>query len=731
MRPLRSLDPHDAPAIQAIPWRMRVDLVVRRQDSGAWVVKDPVTLNYLRLSDQEMAVLRSLDGRCTARRLMQSLQDTWPESGFTVDDVSDFLGQLINSQLIVSTGPHNQSGKLKAAHESVLRRWISRISGLLRLRIRLMDPTPLLDACQPLMSARLLRAAAVAAAVVCVTALCLVILRFDLFIASLPGPTDFFGPDNLALVLAVFVIVKMFHEAGHAIAARYLGAECHEAGVMLLLLTPVLYTNVTDAWLLDRKSRLLITAAGILVEIVLASLAAILWFFASPGMLKSLLANMMVICTFGTILFNGNPLLRYDGYFLLVDAIGQPNLAQRSSHRVRELLEDLLLGRRSESLFGGDRFLLSYGLVSGLYRSLLAVAILSMLRHLFDAWSLGVLGVAVMLGAALPLIVWPLWTFGKGFLAELWLRNHRRFRLLRTFLILALLVVFSWIPLPQSIVAPAVVEPSGMPVFASLTGELDSAVRYGSPVERGTSVAILKSPPLQRQRLKYQGAVRIHEARVRSIALRREDIAASSLPEAQALLGSARTRLQDFDRELGRLTVTAPVSGTLMPPRARVNVAGEGSLSQWSGFPLDERNRGALIEQGTLLGLLCESSNCELLLQLNSHDAALLQRSQVADFQSTGNSQITWRGIVQLIAPLSADDLPGELNIAGLTRPPSVRNPESDFQHWQATVQLTIPVDSRAPILYSTGLVRVYVEPASIASRIWRYLRTTFRSQAN
>ena len=266
-------NPVAAPTAHAIPWRMRVDVVVRRQDSGAWVVKDPLTLNYVRLSDQEMAVLRSLDGRRTASQLLQALQETWPERAFSIDDVSDFLGQLIHNQLVVSTQPVPRTSKADGAGLPAPKRWMSLIAGLLRLRFRLLDPTPLLNAIQPWMSSGNLRAAAIASSAVFVTALCLVTLRFELFVNNLPGPVDFFGPDNLLLVMAVFVIVKVFHEAGHAVAARCLGAECHETGIMLMLLTPILYTNVTDAWMLNRRSRLMITAAGILVEIVLASIA--------------------------------------------------------------------------------------------------------------------------------------------------------------------------------------------------------------------------------------------------------------------------------------------------------------------------------------------------------------------------------------------------------------------------------------------------------------------------
>ena len=267
-------------------------------------------------------------------------------------------------------------------------------------------------------------------------------------------------------------------------------------------------------------------------------------------------------------MFNGNPLLRYDGYFLLVDAIGQPNLAQRSSHRVRQLLEDVLLGSRSESLLAGDRFLLFYGIVSGLYRTLLSVAILSMLSHLFDAWSLGVLGLTVMVVAALPLVVSPLWAFTTGLLAELSFRNHRPIRLLRTLLILVLLLAVSLIPLPHSIMAPAVVEPLGMPLFVNHAGQLE----FVGPIwwlrrSWRNDCRFCPRRCCSVRDSNTEGAVRMHEARVRAMELRRQDVAVASLPEARALLETSQTRLEEFDRELERLTVIAPVSGTLMPPR--------------------------------------------------------------------------------------------------------------------------------------------------------------------
>ena len=110
-----------------------------------------------------------------------------------------------------------------------------------------------------------------------------------------------------------------------------LGGQCRELGLMLLVFTPCLYCEVSDAWTFPSKwQRIAVSAAGIIVEIVLAALAALVWCFSGPGLLHSLAFAVMVVCSVSTLLFNGNPLMRYDGYYVLADLLEVPNLAEQS-----------------------------------------------------------------------------------------------------------------------------------------------------------------------------------------------------------------------------------------------------------------------------------------------------------------------------------------------------------------------------------------------------------------
>src|SRR5262249_38716542 len=138
--------------------------------------------------------------------------------------------------------------------------------------------------------------------------------------------------DNLLLLGAGFMAMKLAHELAHGWALKVRGAEVHEMGVMLLLFYPVPYVDASNASALVRKAdRIVIGAAGMVIELWLAALAFFAWTVVEPGLLRSLLYNMVVVGSVSTVVFNANPLLRYDGYYMLADAIEVPNLGQRAN----------------------------------------------------------------------------------------------------------------------------------------------------------------------------------------------------------------------------------------------------------------------------------------------------------------------------------------------------------------------------------------------------------------
>src|SRR4029079_3112343 len=184
------------------------------------------------------------------------------------------------------------------------------------------------------------------ALVLVVYALSLVVGHFEEFRDRLPELSALVDPRNLVCLLAAIGVVKVLHEFGHAMACKHFGGEVHEMGLMLLVFSPCLYCDVSDAWRFSSKwKRIAVSAAGIVVELTLAALATMIWWYAQPGVVQLVALNIMIICTVNTLLINGNPLMRYDGYFIFSDLIETPNLWQRSREAFRYFWSDWLLGQ--------------------------------------------------------------------------------------------------------------------------------------------------------------------------------------------------------------------------------------------------------------------------------------------------------------------------------------------------------------------------------------------------
>jgi putative peptide zinc metalloprotease protein len=167
--------------------------------------------------------------------------------------------------------------------------------------------------------------------VVVLAALGMTLARIDQLPHRLPAVQALATPAHALWLGPALVLVKTLHELGHAVAARRAGCRVREMGVQLFFLLPCLYTNVTEIWLLPSKwRRMAVSAAGMIVELFLAAVAALVWWLAEPGPLAALAFGVVLVASLGTVVLNGNPLMRYDGYYLLADLVEVPNLEQRS-----------------------------------------------------------------------------------------------------------------------------------------------------------------------------------------------------------------------------------------------------------------------------------------------------------------------------------------------------------------------------------------------------------------
>src|SRR5262245_34382697 len=331
-----------------LPIRKRPDLRARKhryQGRIYWVVKDPVGLQYYRFEEEEFAILQMLDGQSSLDDIAARFERDFPPQTIRTEELQQFIGMLHRSGLVITDAAGQGQQLVKRRDERVMQQRLATLANILSLRFKGVDPERFFNFIYPYIRWFFTVQALVCCILLALSALTLVLVQFSVFQARLPEFKTFFGHDKWLWLALTLCVTKVLHEFGHGLSCKHFGGECHEIGIMFLVLTPCLYCNVSDSWMLpNRWHRAAIGAAGMYVEVVLASICTFIWWFTEPGPLNWTCLNVMFISSVSTIMFNANPLLRYDGYYILSDILEIPNLRQKASTILNRKLGWLCLG---------------------------------------------------------------------------------------------------------------------------------------------------------------------------------------------------------------------------------------------------------------------------------------------------------------------------------------------------------------------------------------------------
>ena len=716
--------------------RMRPDLVIAPQGKpGArvWVVKDPVSLQYFHLAEEEYAILRMLDGHTDPAEVIRRFERQFAPQQISSAGFHTFLAQLHAQGLMLTDSPGQGEELLQRYGRR--RNWERATAGLqwFAIRFRGWDPTTLLTKLAPLGNVLFSRTMGILVAMLCLISTTLVATQFEIARQQMPTVAAFFSGQNAWLLIAAIMLLKLLHELGHALACRRFGGECHEIGVMLLAGIPCLYCNVTSAWMLpDRRQRIIISAAGMYIELLVASVATLLWWYSEPGLLHAFCWNLVVAASVGTLLVNGNPLLRYDGYYILSDLTGVPNLWRQSQELLRGWLARVCLG---VELYA-DRWLpqqqqrgwlVWYAMAAWVYRWLVLASIywlvyqvlaerrLQAVAHVFLALSIA----GLMMG---PLLA------GMRLLKD----PVRRQQLVswRPFVCLSLIAVglsaVLFVPLPYRVPAVAMIEPvDAARVYVTVPGSLQTALPTGKRVQQGEVLATLANPELELEVAQLRSEVAQQKILIDGMQTRRMT---DQLPAAQAALADLEQQLTNRENDLSKLELIAPVAGVILPPPAIPSSSNKtGQLNDWAGTPLEQRNRSAFLSTGTLLCLVGEPERIEAVLTVSQDDVELVAPGQAVRLLLDEAPGILLTGEVTKLARIdvqiltrehvASQRIPTQTNERGVARPVETL--------YQAKVKLD---DTDRPLLLrSGGNAKITVASHSLAWRGWRFLQRTFR----
>ena len=530
-----------------------------------YVLHDESNGRNLRFNATAYAFIGRLDGNFSVQQIWQQLATADAEPALQQDEVLLILTQLFAIDALQSGLPIDAMEFFKRyQHERRLRRKRA-VMNPLAIRVPLLDPDALLNRLLPWVRPLFSTSAALLWLLLVGLATLLAMVNFPALHAALDR--DLLAPTNLLLLLLTFILIKGVHEFAHAFAVKMWGGEVHEMGITLLVLAPVPYVDASAAWgFRDKHKRVLVGAVGILVELFVAALALFVWLSVEPGLVRDAAFNALLIGSVSTLLFNANPLLRFDAYYVLQDLIEIPNLYSRASRYYLYLLQRYLFGLTqvpSPVSADGERgWFLCYGLATLLYRLFILVVIVLFLadEYLFLGVLLGTWAIGMQL--LVPLLRGVRFVLAAPALAG------RRVRA-ATFSVLLLSGLaggLCYLPVSLTTHTEGIVwVPEQAQVFAATDGFVSQVlVASGTEVAAGTPLIRLRAPALEAR-------IAVLKARYRTLQTRhaaeqlQQRVASTMTAEEMAALAAELSLLR---AQVADLEVRSALAGSFVRPEA-------------------------------------------------------------------------------------------------------------------------------------------------------------------
>ena len=623
-------------SIYASKWQARRQLRIEPLEGHVpprWNVFDPLSRNSYRIGWLEHSLLRTL---VRPTILADALSTCVLVGSSSRGEVEQALLQLQHCGLVYPVDtvawPNERSGDegalTAAGKQERANRWTGfkrlaaeqwaeinrllillarRLTGMLAIQVRGPNPERLLGWLAPrldfLFSAR---------AVSCWLTLALltvlmVLTNIDQLSREVGSLFEVLQPATGGSLLLLVLLTRVAHELGHAIVATRHGVRCPDVGLYIFCGAPCLYCDVSESWLLTRRrQRAAVAAGGMYVELIIATLAAWLWLSTAESWLHLAAMKMMLVCSIGSLLVNLNPLLRFDGYYILADWLDEANLRQRADRQTLDCLRGWFHRKKpSRQLNRGRRwFYLAFSLSSFLFRLMLSLGMAWAIAKYLERWHMEAIGVGL---AVVLLVSWWGGAIMSG-LSSLTSVLNSRSRRLRAAWALVLVWSLMLIPLPVRHFAQGWVEPQqAIGVYAPEAGRLEAVlVTSGDQVLAGQTLFRLASSNLLITRTTAVQELADSEIVLRHAVYRQQvrslpaDHPLVNVDELQAHVVAARDQLTAAEDRLHSLQVVAPSAGKLLLQPVDVDFAAS-TAAEWNAAHL-----GRGVQKGDRLGVIVD-----------------------------------------------------------------------------------------------------------------------------
>jgi putative peptide zinc metalloprotease protein len=518
-----------------------------------YVVKDPVSMRYFRFDEYDYFLIRRLDGSRTLDEIRKAFERRYRPRRLTLEALEQFGQTLLKEGLAAHALPQAGKQLYERGRRRLLFDRLRSWTNVLYMEFPLFEPDALLGRVVRRLSWVFTRGFLIVSLLFLLSTLLLALTHWETLNRQMPSLREFFGVRHLVALWLTLGAVKVVHELSHGLACKAFGGRVHDAGFLLMCLTPCLYLNVSEAWTFRSKwRRMAVGAAGVYAELLLAATAVLVRLGSSgPIWMHHLCLDVIVICSINTLLFNGNPLLRFDGYYVLADWLEVPNLRDQCNQYLRQTVVRFCLGVETPPVKPMEVWrrvlFVVYAVASYIYGWVVMLGVLWFISRFLAPYKLGAVSMGLALLSIASMIGWPLFELARSMYQQGGLPKMKPLRTTVSLCVLtAALLAFFFLPLPVSRVRQtALVEcrPEAVDsVFVTIPSRLEVLhIRDGQRVREGEVLAEFSSLDMDYDRESARSEYDIRTVQVRAL---RRLAAQTTEPQEKARMQAAVTQTE-------------------------------------------------------------------------------------------------------------------------------------------------------------------------------------------
>jgi putative peptide zinc metalloprotease protein len=617
--------------------RLRSDIRWKLSDEATgkvWIATDPLSRTHFQCSEQDYQILQWLESSSSIDSLVNRFHETFRPRRLTTAALVSFLSQCISAGVVRGTIPSRtdltrtrvQSPSDTAPVFGLVRSCAQFVLKLFQLRFSLGNPDRFIQfAAQPFLFLFGWPGFAMCT-IVMIASGYLVLMRFTEFVSCLPTWTIIRSPSALIGFGLVFVVTRVIHEFGHAIACKRFGVPCKDIGLLLSFGMICPYVDITDAWSVgSRRKRIVIALGGIYLEAIVAAVAGIAWCFTVESWMHDLFFRIMLVSSATTLLFNANPFLKYDGYFVLSDCIGMQNIRERAWQAFDALCE----GRVIKSLFESVGLSI-YFLLALANRISMSIGLAVFLYALACQWHLAGVGVALFLIYACSAITLALgsWVSRESE------TQSRRSAWLGWFAVACLIAWAVTMPLPNRFGSTGeLIMGERRPVYAKEQGIVSQCIQSSASEVPTGDVVIVEMENLQIEEELVAIKSQLHQAEQDIVANDRAAFAdidkLATRPERETTLKKLKLQEEEVLARQQSLKITASKAGYFVLAERNSMQSSDLFPPSWD-LPTIQRLRkviavGELLQQHELIGYMYEGDQRRIDCPISDEDVNLIR----------------------------------------------------------------------------------------------------------